>query len=187
MRQTKKGNQWYFGMKFTWAATPKVLVHTLVTTDAAQTDIKQLPDLIHGEEKEVFGDAAYRSKRSRHSFQTAGVRYRMNRRRRRNAPLSDRAKQINREYSRVRSRVEHAFHVVKLPWGFQHGPVPGAGKEQRPCLYGLRAGEPLLGQTKTYGKRRRSVSRSGQIAAFRRACSKIHIRFGQDRTCSDPP
>jgi hypothetical protein len=41
------------------------------------------------------------------------VRYRMNRRGRRKAPLSDRAKRINREYSRVRARVEHPFHVVK--------------------------------------------------------------------------
>ena len=128
MRQTKKGNQWYFGMKVHVGSDPQGLVHTLVTTDAAQADIKQLPELIHGEEKEIFGDAAYRSKQSRHSFQTAGVRYRMNRRGRSKAPLSDRAKHINREYSRVRSRVEHSFHVVKRLWGFNKVRYRGLAK-----------------------------------------------------------
>ena len=118
MRQTKKGNQWYFGMKVHVGSDPQGLVHSLMTTDAAQADINQLPDLIHGEEEEVYGDAAYRSELDRRSFQSAQVRYRMNRRGRRKAPLSERAKRINREYSRVRSRVEHPFHVVKRLWGF---------------------------------------------------------------------
>jgi transposase, IS5 family len=128
MRQTKKGNQWYFGMKVHVGSDPQGLVHSLVTTDAAQADINQLPDLIHGEEEAVFGDAAYRSERDRHSFQSARVRYRMNRRGRREKPLSDRAKRINREYSRVRARVEHPFHVVKRLWGFNKVRYRGLAK-----------------------------------------------------------
>lgn len=128
MRQTRKGNQWYFGMKIHVGSDPQGLVHSLVTTDAAQADLNQLPDLIHGEEEEVFGDAAYRNERDRHSFQSAGVRYRMNRRGRRKAPLSDRAKRINREYSRVRARVEHPFHVVKRLWGFNKVRYRGLAK-----------------------------------------------------------
>lgn len=52
----------------------------------------------------------------------------MNRRGRHKAPLSDRAKQINREYSRVRSRVEHSFHVVKRLWGFNKVRYRGLAK-----------------------------------------------------------
>lgn len=128
MRQTKKGNEWHFGMKVHVGSDPQGLVHSLVTTDAAQADINQLPDLIHGEEKEVYGDAAYRSEPDRRSFQSVQVRYRMNRRGHRTAPLSDRAKRINREYSRVRARVEHPFHVVKRLWGFNKVRYRGLAK-----------------------------------------------------------
>jgi IS5 family transposase len=128
MRQTKKGKDWHFGMKAHIGSDPQGLVHTLVTTDAAQADINLLPDLIHGEEEEVYGDAAYRCEADRRSFQSAGVRYRMNRRARRNAPLSDRAKRINREYSRVRARAEHPFHVVKRLWGFNKVRYRGLAK-----------------------------------------------------------
>jgi transposase, IS5 family len=128
MRQTKKGKDWHFGMKVHVGSDPQGLVHSLVTTDAAQADINQLPDLIHGEEQEVYGDAAYRSKADRRSFQSVSVRYRMNRRGRRKAPLSERAKRINREYSRVRARVEHPFHVVKRLWGFRKVRYRGLAK-----------------------------------------------------------
>jgi IS5 family transposase len=118
MRSTKKGNQWYFGMKVHVGTDTQGLTHSLVTTDAAQADFNQLPDLIHGEEDEIYGDSAYRSEVDRHSFQEVKVRYRVNRRAHRKGPLSKRAKAINREYSRQRSRVEYPFHVVKRLWGF---------------------------------------------------------------------
>jgi IS5 family transposase len=128
MRQTKKGNQWYFGMKVHLGTDTQGLTHSLVTTDAAQSDFNQLPNLIHGEEDEVYGDAAYRSESDRRSFQEVKVRYRVSRRGHRHAPLSDRARAINREYSRVRSRVEHPFHVVKRLWGFSKVRYRGLAK-----------------------------------------------------------
>ena len=118
MRQTKKGNQWYFGMKVHVGTDTQGLTHSLVTTDAAQSDYNQLPDLIHGEEDEIYGDGAYRSGSDRRCFQDVKVRYRVSRRGQSKAPLSERARAINRAYSRVRSRVEHPFHVVKRLWGF---------------------------------------------------------------------
>lgn len=118
MKQTKKGNQWHFGMKVHVGTDTRGVVHSLVTTDAAQADITQLPELIHGEETEVYGDSAYRSEADRRSFQGAAVRYRMNRRAHRHAPLTEREKQINRAYSQVRAQVEHPFLVVKRLWGF---------------------------------------------------------------------
>ena len=59
MEQTKKGNTWYFGMKVHVGTDPKGMVHTVRVTDAAQADINQLPELMHGQERMLFGDKAY--------------------------------------------------------------------------------------------------------------------------------
>jgi len=58
MRQTKKGNTWYFGMKVHVGTDVKGLVHHLTVTDAAQADINQLPELLHGQERALYGDKA---------------------------------------------------------------------------------------------------------------------------------
>lgn len=118
MRQTRKGNNWYFGMKVHVGTTTNGLVHTLTTTNAAQSDIKQMDDLLHGEEEVVYGDSAYWKKADRVAFRKKGIRYRINKRATRNNPLSARWKQVNRARSTVRARGEHPFRVVKQLWGF---------------------------------------------------------------------
>jgi transposase, IS5 family len=59
MRQTKKSNVGFSGMKVHVGTDKQGLVHSVLTTDAAQADITQLPDLIHGRERELYGDGAY--------------------------------------------------------------------------------------------------------------------------------
>jgi IS5 family transposase len=59
MRQSRKGKQWHFGMKAHVGTDLNGQVHTLVTTDAAQSEFKQLPQLLHGQERELYGDQAY--------------------------------------------------------------------------------------------------------------------------------
>lgn len=118
MRQTRKGKDWHFGMKLHVGTDMQGLVHSLTTTDAAQSDIKQLPALLHGEERALYGDQAYWSLRDREAFEASNVRYRVNRRGSHTRPLTDRWKAINRSRSRVRARGEHAFHVIKNLWGF---------------------------------------------------------------------
>jgi IS5 family transposase len=118
MRQARKGKAWYFGMKVHVGTDPRGLVHSLTTTDAAQPDIQQAPQLLHGEEQVLYGDQAYWSEADRHACESAGLRYRINRRPNRNQPLSARWRKINQARSRVRARGEHAFHVVKTLWGF---------------------------------------------------------------------
>lgn len=118
MKQTRKGKSWYFGMKLHIGTDRRGLVHSLTTTNAAQADIKQMPDLLHGEEREVFGDQAYWREGDRQEFTARGVRYRVNRRPNGSAPLSERWRAINRARSRTRARGEHPFHVVKRLWGF---------------------------------------------------------------------
>jgi transposase, IS5 family len=118
MRQTKKGNTWYFGMKVHVGTDTRGVVHTLVTTDAAQSDIGQLPNLLHGREREIYGDRAYWREADRRAWRSRGGRYRVTRRGHPTAPVSDHWREINRSRSRVRARGEHGFHVVKRLWGF---------------------------------------------------------------------
>lgn len=118
MKSTQKNGQWYFGMKVHVGTDPQGLVHSLTTTDAAQHDVTQLPQLLHGEERVLYGDQAYWSQQDRIAAEAAGVRYRVNRRRDRHRPLSARWQKINRARARVRARGEHAFGVVKHLWGF---------------------------------------------------------------------
>src|SRR5947208_16654616 len=117
MKQTRKGRNWYFGMKLHVGADKRGIIHTVTATDARVADITQLPHLLHGQEREVFGDQAYWKEADRQAFAAKGVRYRINRRPTRR-PLSERWRMINRARSRTRACGEHAFRVVKQLWGF---------------------------------------------------------------------
>jgi IS5 family transposase len=118
MRQVRKGNGWYFGMKLHIGADTRGIVHSLTTTDAATPDASQLPALLHGAETVLYGDKAYWSAGAREHYEEAGVRFRVNRRGHRHAPLTAQWHAINRARSRIRSHVEHPFLVVKRLWGF---------------------------------------------------------------------
>jgi IS5 family transposase len=118
MKQTRKGKNWHFGMKLHIGTDRRGIVHTVLATNAAAADITQLSDLLHGQEREVFGDQAYWKEADRQTFEARGVRYRMNRRPKAKQPLSERWKKINRARSRTRARGEHAFRVIKQLWGF---------------------------------------------------------------------
>jgi transposase, IS5 family len=129
MKQTRKGNNWYFGMKLHIGTDRRGMVHSLTATHAGESDIKQLPHLLHGEESEFYGDQAYWKEADRQAFEEQGVRYRVNRR----APggnrnLSERWRKINRARSRTRARCEHPFRVIKQLWGFQKVRYRGIAK-----------------------------------------------------------
>src|SRR6266851_9243716 len=118
MHQTRKGKDWHFGMKVHVGTTKQGLVHSLATGPASEHDITHLDDLLHGEEKELYGDQAYWNEDHRRQCKHAGIRYRVNRQARKNRPLTEYQKFINRSRSRRRARGEHAFLVVKRLWGF---------------------------------------------------------------------
>jgi transposase, IS5 family len=118
MKQTRKGRNWHFGMKLHIGADKCGIVHTVRATAASVADITQLPDLLHGQEREVFGDQAYWKEDDREFLEAWGMRYRINRRPTSKRPLSARWRMINRARSRTRARGEHAFRIVKQLWGF---------------------------------------------------------------------
>jgi len=114
MKQTRKGQQWYFGMKVHIGTDTRGLVHSLTTSDAACGDITQLADLVHGDESTLYGDKAYYRADDKVQWEAGGGRYRVNKNGKRNA----RTDAFNRTRSKVRARVEHVFRVVKRQWGF---------------------------------------------------------------------
>ena len=118
MHQTRKGQQWYFGMKLHVGTDLRGLVHHVVATDAAAADITQLPALLHGQERELYGDQAYWNETHRQHWTASGGRYRVNRKAPRNGQLTRRQWLGNRWRSQRRARGEHAFQVVKRLWGF---------------------------------------------------------------------
>jgi len=119
MRQGKKNErEWHFGMKAHVGTDPRGIVHSLVTTAANVSDISQMPQLLHGQERVVFGDQAYWSESHRQGALARGIRYRINRRGNHAHQLTRYERRLNRLRSATRARGEHAFHVVKRLWGF---------------------------------------------------------------------
>lgn len=117
MHQTKKGGSWHFGMKAHVGTDKRGIVHSLTATAANVHDLTEMPKLLHGQERAVFGDQMYWNKAHRQSALERGIRYRVNRRRT-HIPLSEYERYLNRTRSRTRARGEHAFRVVKQLWGF---------------------------------------------------------------------
>ena len=118
MHQTKKGNQWFFGMKAHIGVDAESgIVHSVVATAANVGDITQAGALLHGEEEVAFGDAGYRGVDKREEAQGPRWHVAMQPGKRRKldltrkwARLLEQAEQLK---ARVRAKVEHPFHVVK--------------------------------------------------------------------------
>ncbi len=119
MRQTKKGNQWYFGMKAHVGVDSQTkLIHAIEATAANAHDARVLPDLLHSEERRVYGDQAYRSQKNLLAIHAPKARDFTNQRYRYKG-IVDRVEQMkSRAKSKIRARVEHVFAVMKLKFGF---------------------------------------------------------------------
>jgi IS5 family transposase len=119
MHQTRKGQQWYFGMKLHIGVDSQTgLTHSAVVTAANVHDKHPLPNLLHGQERRVYGDSAYASQKKLIEGKAPQAKDFTNQRTRRNGIVDEALKAKNRNKSRIRSRVEHVFGVVKRLWGF---------------------------------------------------------------------
>ena len=120
MRQTKKGNQWYFGMKaHVGTDTGRGLAHSVVVTDAAVHDSRVMDELLHGKEQAVYGDKAYTSDTKRKEYEARGIEWCVNRKANRGQQLTQEDKDYNHTQSQIRAKGEHAFLVVKHLWHYQ--------------------------------------------------------------------
>ncbi len=120
MKQTKKGNQWYFGMKaHVGTDTGKGLAHSIVVTNAAIHDSQVMDELVHGEEQAVYGDRAYTSEKRKTEYEARGIKWCVNRKACRHYQLTPEDVEYNHQQSQTRAKGEHIFLVVKHLWGYQ--------------------------------------------------------------------
>jgi len=133
MHQTKKGNQWHFGMKaHIGVDADSGLVHTVIGTAANVNDVTQGHGLLHGEETVVFADAGYQGATKRpeatgvawHVAMRPGKRRALDRQTRLGA-LLDKAEKLK---ASVRAKVEHPFRVIKCQFGFTKVRYKGLAK-----------------------------------------------------------
>ena len=119
MHQTKKGNQWYFGMKAHVGVDSRTkIIHAVAATAANVADCEVLPDLLHGEETRVWGDQAYRGQTEVIKRNAPKAKDFTHRRYRHLGVVDETERAKNRTKSRVRAKVEHAIGVIKRVFGF---------------------------------------------------------------------
>ena len=129
MHPTRKGQQWFFGMKLHIGVDSETgLAHSAVVTAAHVHDKYPLPDLLHGDEQRVYGDCAYASQGALIESKAPGAKDFTNKTVRKGCVTEAIERLTNRAKSRVRARVEHVFGVVKRPWGFDKVRYRGLSK-----------------------------------------------------------
>ena len=119
MSSTKKGNDWYFGMKaHIGVDADSGIVHSLETTTAKVHDSRVWDDLLHGHETSVWADKAYVSTERAEAFAGPGKFWGVMRKAPKGAELHPDDAYINRLIAKVRARVEHPFRVLKRQFGY---------------------------------------------------------------------
>lgn len=124
MHQTKKGNQWHFGMKaHIGVDADSGLVHTVVGTAANVNDVTQASVLVHGDETDVFADAGYQGVAKREETQDIEANWHVAMRpgKRRvldkNTPMGAIMDKLEKTKASIRAKVEHPFRVIKRQFG----------------------------------------------------------------------
>lgn len=125
MHQTKKGNQYYFGMKaHIGVDEASGLVHHVVGTAANVADVTQVDKLLHGEENMVGADAGYTGVEKRREHQGREVIWQIAARRSTYKKLDKRSalykakRKIEKAKAQGRAKVEHPFRVIKRQFGY---------------------------------------------------------------------
>lgn len=119
MHQVAKGKQWFFGMKAHIGMDSKEkIIHSVKVSAANVADALALPHLLHGRETRVYGDQAYRGQGDAMRQCAPKAKDFINQRYRYNGQIDETERRKNRSKSKIRSRVEHAFWVIKGLFGF---------------------------------------------------------------------
>lgn len=152
MHQTKKGNQWYFGMKVhVGADVNSGLVHTVPVTSANAPDISQMPYLLREDDRAVFGDKGYVNNKYKRQARKAGVFWGVSLKASKQHPLTEANKRFNHRMSSIRARVEHVFRVIKRQFGYTKVRYKGIAKNAAQVF-------SLIGLTNLYLARRSLMS-----------------------------
>ena len=136
MHQTKKGNQWHFGMKVHLGVDKDFgLIHSVVTTAANVHDLTPVADLLHGDEQVVYGDAGYQGIAKRPGMTGKATEFRVAMRPGKRHALPDTPEGrledlIETAKAHIRSKGEHPFRVIKQQFGFQKTRLRGMAKNR---------------------------------------------------------
>jgi len=129
MHQTKKGKQWYFGLKAHIGVDSKQgVVHSVCTSAANVADMHMLPDLLHGEETKVWGDGGYQGQTKAIKEAAPKAQDMTCRRTKFKNYVDEQARRKNTTKSRVRAKVEHVFRILKRVFGFDKVRYRGIAK-----------------------------------------------------------
>jgi transposase, IS5 family len=147
MHQTKKGNEWYFGMKaHIGVDAHSGLVHTVIGTAANVSDLHEASAALHGEEAAVYVDAGYTGveKRPEVIAEHPEVQWVVAAKRGKvttlpEGPIKEATQKLERIKAQVRAKVEHPFHILKDLFGFRKVRYRGLAKNtaQLFTLFGL--------------------------------------------------
>lgn len=129
MSSSKKGNQWYFGMKAHIGVDAKSgLVHTAGITTGKVHDAKVMDNLIREDDTAVYGDKGYASDAKRRAAEAAGVLWAVKEKAKPGRDLTKRQRARNRRFGKVRAKVEHVFRVLKCQFGYRRVRYRGIAK-----------------------------------------------------------
>ena len=129
MSSSKKGNQWYFGMKAHVGVDAKSgLVHTAGVTTGKVHDAKVMANLIREDDTAVYGDKGYASEKKKRAAEDAGVLWAVKEKAKPGRTLTKRQRARNRRFGKVRAKVEHVFRVVKCQFGYRKVRYRGIAK-----------------------------------------------------------
>lgn len=144
MHQTKKGNTWHFGMKAHIGVDAESgLVQSVIGTAANVADVTRAGALLHGDEKDAFGDAGYRGVQKREEAKGPNWHVAMQPGKRRwldaRSPWAQMLERLEQMKASVRAKVEHPFHVVKNLFKHKKVRYKGLGKNEAQLfsLFGL--------------------------------------------------
>ena len=154
MHQTKKGKQWFFGMKAHIGVDAESgLVHTVIGTAANVSDVTQAGALLHGNETVAFGDAGYRGVHKREEAKRPQWHVAMQPGKRRQLDLTSKWAQLLEQAEQlkasVRAKVEHPCD--QEPVSPQEGPLQRVGEERGAALHFVRPGQPRHRQEAVVG------------------------------------
>ena len=129
MHQTRKGQQWYFGLKAHIGVDAKQgHVHSVTTSAASVADCHMLPELLHGEERKVWGDGGYQGQTEAIKAVSPKAQDMTCRRTKFKDYVDELQKKKNRSKSSVRAKVEHPFRILKRVFGFDKVRYRGIAK-----------------------------------------------------------
>jgi IS5 family transposase len=121
MHQVKKGNAWHFGMKMHIGVDEALgLIHSVETTPANVADVAVTDRLLHGAEKNVWGDAGYQGvqKREEHAGREVNWFVALRRGKLKDLPASDPLVGTEKIKASMRAKVEHPFLYIKQVFGY---------------------------------------------------------------------